>query len=91
VDGLLDEDGRSILFDLERGVCLLLQVLVDRTSFVISGMVAITENTADCTQPVLTVHIWRNAVVNGISFSYAYSVDNLCIGQFLVCAWVVQI
>jgi hypothetical protein len=38
VDGLLDEGGRSILFDSERGVGLLLQVLVDRTSFVISGV-----------------------------------------------------
>jgi hypothetical protein len=37
VDGLLDEGGRSILFDSERGVGLLLQVLVARTSFVIGG------------------------------------------------------
>jgi hypothetical protein len=37
VDGSLDEGGRSILFDSETGVGLLLQVLVDRTSFVIGG------------------------------------------------------
>jgi hypothetical protein len=42
----LDEGGRSILFDSERGVGLLLQVLVDRTSFVIGGVVAIAERTA---------------------------------------------
>jgi hypothetical protein len=50
VDGLLDEGGRSILFDLERGVGLLLQVLV-------VGVIAITENTAYCTRPVLAVAI----------------------------------
>jgi hypothetical protein len=57
VDGLLVEGGRSILFDSERGVGLLLQVLVDRTSFVIGGVVAITENAAYCTRPVLAVVI----------------------------------
>jgi hypothetical protein len=57
VDGLLDEGGRSILFDSERGVGLLLQVLVDRTSFVIGGEVAIAENSAYCTRLVLAVAI----------------------------------
>jgi hypothetical protein len=49
VSGLLDEGGKSILFEAERGVGLPLQVLVDRTALVIGGVVAITENTADCT------------------------------------------
>jgi hypothetical protein len=57
VDGLLDEGGRSILFDSARGVGLLLQVLVDRTSFVIGAMVSIAENTAYCTRPVLSMAI----------------------------------
>jgi hypothetical protein len=57
VDGLLDEGGSSILFDAERGVGLLLQVLVDRTPFVIGGVVAIAENTAYCIRPVLAVAI----------------------------------
>jgi hypothetical protein len=57
VDGLLDEGGRSILFDSERRVGLLLQILVDLTSFVIGGAVAIAENTADCTRPVLEMAI----------------------------------
>jgi hypothetical protein len=54
VDGLLDEGGRSILFDSER---VLLQVLVNRTSFVIGGVVAIAERTAYCTRPILAVAI----------------------------------
>jgi hypothetical protein len=57
VEGLLDESGRNILFDSEEGVGLLLQVLVDRTSFVSGGVVAITENTAYCTRPVVAVEI----------------------------------
>jgi hypothetical protein len=57
VNGLLDEGGRSILFDSERGVGLLLQILVDRTSFVIGRVVAIVENTAYCIRPVLAVEI----------------------------------
>jgi hypothetical protein len=43
VDGLLDEGGRSMLFDSGKGVSLL-QVLVECTSFVIGGVVAIAEN-----------------------------------------------
>jgi hypothetical protein len=35
------------MFGTERGVGLSLQVLVDGAAYVISGMVAITENTAD--------------------------------------------
>jgi hypothetical protein len=38
-------------------VGLLLQVLVDRTFFVIGGVVAIAENTACCTRPILAVAI----------------------------------
>jgi hypothetical protein len=47
--GLLNEGGRRILFEAKRGVGLCLQVLVDCIAFVIGGVVAITENIADCT------------------------------------------
>jgi hypothetical protein len=52
---LLNEGGRSILFVAERGIGLPLQALVDRTALVIGGVVAITENTADCTRTVLAL------------------------------------
>jgi hypothetical protein len=46
---LLNEGRRRILFEAKRRVGLSLQVLVDCTAFVIGGVVAITENTAECT------------------------------------------
>jgi hypothetical protein len=52
---LLDDGGRSILFEVERRVVLPLQVLVDYTALVIGRVVAITENTADCTRTVLVL------------------------------------
>jgi hypothetical protein len=52
---LLDEGGRSILFEVERGVGLSLQGLVYPTALVIGGVVAITERTADCTRTVLAL------------------------------------
>jgi hypothetical protein len=52
---LLNEGGRSILFEAESGVGLSVQVLVDCTALEIGGVVAITENTEDCTRTVLAV------------------------------------
>jgi hypothetical protein len=46
---LLNEGGRRILFEAKRGVGLSLQVLVNCTALVIGEVVAITENTANCT------------------------------------------
>jgi hypothetical protein len=46
---LLNEGGKKILFEAKRVVDLSLQVFVDCTAFLIGGVVAITENTADCT------------------------------------------
>jgi hypothetical protein len=61
---LLNEGGGSILFEVERGVGLPLQVLVDRTALVIGGVFAITENTADCTRTVLSLAM-EGQVVTG--------------------------
>jgi hypothetical protein len=55
VYGLLNKGGRSILFEAKKGVGLSLQVLVDCTAFVIGGVVAITEYTADCTLTVFVL------------------------------------
>jgi nitrate reductase NapE component len=48
-------------------VGLLLQVLVDRTSFVIGGVVAIAENTEYCIRPVLAVAI-EGQMITGALF-----------------------
>jgi hypothetical protein len=64
VYGLLNEGGKSILFEAERGVGPPLQVPVDRTALLIGGVVAITENTADCTRTVLSLAM-EGQVVTG--------------------------
>jgi hypothetical protein len=66
MDGLLDEGGRSILFDSDRGIGLLFLVLVDRTSFAIGGVVAIAENTVYCIRPVLAVAIEGQMITGAV-------------------------